>query len=46
LIVDDELDELDFTLTVKTVLYDNGFKVDSFNHPIGIEKFQAGLFDL
>jgi DNA-binding response OmpR family regulator len=44
LIVDDDPD---VTLTLKTVLYENSFKVDSFNNPILVLKnFQAGSYDL
>jgi DNA-binding response OmpR family regulator len=44
LIVDDEPD---ITLTFKTVLEENGFKVDPFSNPIlALENFQAGSYDL
>jgi DNA-binding NtrC family response regulator len=40
LIVDDDPD---VTLTLKTVLYENSFKIDSFNNPILVLKnFHAG----
>jgi DNA-binding response OmpR family regulator len=44
LIVDDDPD---LTFTLKTVLYENSFKVDSFNNPIlALKNFQAGSYDL
>ena len=40
-------DDPDVTLTLKTILYKNSFKVDSFNNPIVVLKnFQAGSYDL
>jgi two-component SAPR family response regulator len=40
-------DDSNVTLTLKTVLCENGFKVDSFNNPIlALENFQAGSYDL
>jgi len=44
LVVDDEQD---VTSTLKTALYKNGLKVDSFNNPIlALKNFQAGSYDL
>jgi DNA-binding response OmpR family regulator len=44
LVVDDEYD---ITLTLKIVLEDNGFKVDSFNSPLkALESFEPGRYDL
>ena len=37
----------DITLTLKTILYENSFKVDSFNNPIlALKNFHAGSYDL
>ena len=44
LIVDDEDD---ITFLFKMVLEDNGFKVDTFNHPlVALQNFTAGTYDL
>lgn len=44
LVVDDEHD---ITLTLKKVLEDNGFNVDSFNEPSTvIQNFRPGVYDL
>ena len=44
LIVDDEGD---ITFLFKMVLEDNGFKVDTFNHPlVALQNFTAGTYDL
>src|SRR6266487_6693064 len=44
LVVDDEQD---VTSTLKTALYNSGFKVDSFNNPIlALKNFQADSYDL
>ena len=44
LVVDDEYD---ISLTIKLVLEENGFKVDSFNDASqALENFTAGLYDL
>ena len=44
LIVDDEPD---ITLSFKMILVGNGFKVDTYNHPIhAIRNFKAGSYDL
>jgi len=44
LVVDDEYD---ISLTIKVVLEENGFKVDSFNDASqALENFTAGLYDL
>jgi CheY-like chemotaxis protein len=44
LIVDDEPDD---TLTLQTVLYESGFKVNSFDNPnLALKNFQAGSYDL
>jgi two-component SAPR family response regulator len=44
LIVDDDPD---VTLTLKTVLCENSFKVDSFNNPIlALKNFHIGSYDL
>jgi DNA-binding response OmpR family regulator len=44
LVVDDEYD---ISLTIKVVLEENGFKVDSFNDASQtLENFTAGLYDL
>jgi two-component SAPR family response regulator len=44
LIVDDDPN---VALTLKMVLYENSFKVDSFNNPIlALKNFQAGSYDL
>ena len=40
-------DEYDISLTIKLVLEENGFKVDSFNDASqALENFTAGLYDL
>ena len=40
-------DELDITLTIKGILEDAGFKVDSFNDPIFIlNNYKANFYDL
>ena len=40
-------DDPDVTLILKDVLYDDRFKVDSFNNPIlALKNFQAGSYDL
>ncbi|MGC2684557.1 MAG: response regulator [Candidatus Nitrosopolaris sp.] len=40
-------DEHDVNLTIRIVLEDNGFKVDSFTHASqALENFTAGLYDL
>ena len=40
-------DDPDVSLTLKTVFYENSFKVDSFNDPIlALKNFQAGSYDL
>jgi len=44
LVVDDEYD---ISLTIKVVLEENGFKVDSFNDATqALENFTAGVYDL
>jgi DNA-binding response OmpR family regulator len=44
LVVDDEYD---VSLTIKVVLEENGFKVDSFNDASeALENFSTGLYDL
>jgi DNA-binding response OmpR family regulator len=44
LVVDDEYD---ISFTIKVVLEQNGFKVDSFNHASqALENFARGLYDL
>jgi DNA-binding response OmpR family regulator len=44
LVVDDEID---ITLSLKTVLEGDQFEVDSFNDPISaLNSFKAGLYDL
>ena len=44
LVVDDEYD---ISLTIKVVLEENGFKVDSFNDPSqALENFMTGIYDL
>ena len=40
-------DELDITLTIKGMLEDAGFKVDSFNDPIlALDNYKANFYDL
>ena len=40
-------DELDITLTIKGILEDAGFKVDSFNDPIFVlNNYKANFYDL
>ena len=40
-------DDPDVTLILKDFLYDDRFKVDSFNNPIlALKNFQAGSYDL
>ena len=40
-------DDPDVTLTLKTVLCENSFKVDSFNNPIlALKNFHIGSYDL
>jgi DNA-binding response OmpR family regulator len=40
-------DEYDISLSIKVVLEENGFKVDSFNDASeALENFTAGLYDL
>jgi CheY-like chemotaxis protein len=40
-------DEPDVTYTIKTILEDNGFKVDSFNDPIlAFNYYKANFYDL
>ena len=40
-------DELDITLTIKGVLEDAGFKVDSFNDPLFVlNNYKANFYDL
>ena len=40
-------DELDITLTIKGILEDAGFKVDSFNDPILVfNNYKANFYDL
>ena len=40
-------DELDITLTIKSMLEDAGFKVDSFNDPIlALDNYKANFYDL
>ena len=40
-------DEYDISLTIKVVLEENGFKVDSFNDASqALENFRTGLYDL
>ena len=40
-------DELDITLTIKGILEDAGFKVDSFNDPIlALDNYKANFYDL
>jgi DNA-binding response OmpR family regulator len=44
LIVDDELD---ITFTIKSILEENGFKVDSFTDPISaLDNYQINFYDL
>ena len=44
LIIDDEED---INLTVRSILENNGFKVDSFSNPMfALENFVPGLYDL
>jgi DNA-binding response OmpR family regulator len=44
LVVDDEYD---VSLTIKVVLEDNGFEVDSFNDASeALENFKTGIYDL
>ena len=44
LIIDDESD---ITFTIKNILEDNGFKVDSFNDPISaLNNYQINYYDL
>jgi DNA-binding response OmpR family regulator len=43
LVVDDEYD---ISLTIKVVLEENGFKVDSFNASQALENFMTGIYDL
>jgi DNA-binding response OmpR family regulator len=44
LVVDDEYD---ISLTIRVVLEDNGFKVDSFNDAShALENFMTGIYDL
>src|SRR2546427_4539567 len=44
LVVDDEYDT---NLTLKVVLEDSGFKVDSFTDPLAaLQNFKSGLYDL
>ena len=40
-------DELDITLTIKSILEDAGFKVDSFNDPLLVlNNYKANFYDL
>src|SRR5688572_7884276 len=40
-------DEPDITFTIKTILEDNGFKVDSFTDPtIALESYRINFYDL
>ena len=40
-------DELDITLTIKGILEDAGFKVDSFNDPLSVlNNYKANFYDL
>ena len=40
-------DELDITLTIKGILEDAGFKVDSFNDPLlVVNNYKANFYDL
>ena len=40
-------DEPDITFTIKNILEDNGFKVDSFNDPISaLNNYQINYYDL
>jgi two-component system catabolic regulation response regulator CreB/two-component system response regulator ChvI len=40
-------DKLDITLTIKGMLEDAGFKVDSFNDPIlALDNYKANFYDL
>jgi DNA-binding response OmpR family regulator len=40
-------DELDITLTIKGILEDTGFKVDSFNDPLLVfNNYKANFYDL
>src|SRR5215213_11628126 len=40
-------DEPDITYTIKNILEDNGFKVDSFNHPtIALKSHRSNFYDL
>ena len=43
LVVDDEYDII---LTIKVVLEENGFKVDSFTDASQLQNFRNGLYDL
>ena len=40
-------DEPDLTYTIKNILEDNGFEVDSFNDPIlALDNYKANFYDL
>ena len=40
-------DEPDITFTIKNILEDNGFKVDSFTDPISaLDNYQINFYDL
>jgi DNA-binding response OmpR family regulator len=40
-------DEPDITFTIKNILEDNGFKVDSFTDPISaLDNYQINYYDL
>ena len=40
-------DEPDITFTIKNILEDNGFKVDSFNDPtIALKSYRVNFYDL
>jgi DNA-binding response OmpR family regulator len=40
-------DESDITFTIKSILENNGFKVDSFTDPISVlDNYQINFYDL